>query len=138
MNTQNTAQRTYLKRMVLVSITYLASIFLASALIDEGDPVTWLTVALAIMPGLGVVGYIWAIARLMIEETDEFLRMLIVRQSLIATGIALSAASVWGFLEQFGVAPHIEAYWWAVIYFVGFGVGAMINRIQYGAAGQCL
>ena len=132
------AQRRYLFRMVIVSIIYLAATFLAAWLIDDGDPVTPLTVVLAVMPGLGVVGYIWAIARLMVEESDEFLRMLIVRQSLIATGIALSAASVWGFLEQFGVVSHVDAYWWAVIYFFGFGAGAAINRIQFGASGQCL
>lgn len=132
------AQRTYLIRMIIVSVIYLAAIFLAGSMIEEGDPVTPLTVVLAVMPGLSVVGYIWAIARLMVEESDEFLRMLIVRQSLIATGIALSAASVWGFLEQFGVVAHIDAYWWAVIYFFGFGVGAAINRFQFGASGQCL
>ncbi len=135
---KSAAQRTYLKRMVVVSVIYLASTFTAAAVIDDGDPVTWLTVILAIMPGLGVVGYIWAITRLMIEEQDEFLRMLIVRQSLIATAISLSAASVWGFLEQFGVAPHVDAYWWAIIYFFGFGIGGLVNRIQYGASGQCL
>ncbi|MCB2084039.1 MAG: hypothetical protein KDD90_08315 [Sphingomonadaceae bacterium] len=138
MKIRSAAQRTYLRRMAVVSVFYLAATFTAASLIDKGAPVNWLTAMLAVLPGLGVVGYIWAIMRLMIEEQDEFFRMLIVRQSLIATGIALSAASIWGFLEQFAVVNHIPAYWWPVIYFFGFGIGALANKIQYGTAGECL
>lgn len=135
---RNTAKRVYFKRMSIVSVGYLAAVFAAASLIDEGEPITWLSALLALLPGLGVVGYIWAIMRLMIEETDEFFRMLIVRQSLIATGIALSAASIWGFLEAFAIVGHVDAYWWPVIYFFGFGVGAIVNKIQFGASGECL
>ena len=96
-----------------------------------------LTIVLAVLPGLAIMGIFWSIARLMVEEQDEFIRMLIVRQSLIATGLALSVASVWGFLEAYGVAPHIDSYWVAVLWFFGLGVGAVANKVQYGAVGEC-
>ena len=98
---------------------------------------TALTIVLAVLPGLAIMGIFWSIARLMVEEQDEFIRMLIVRQSLIATGLALSVASVWGFLEAYGVAPHIDSYWVAVLWFFGLGVGAVANKVQYGAVGEC-
>ena len=41
---------------------------------------------LAILPALPLIGIIWAFGRLLIEETDEYLRSLTVRQFLVATG----------------------------------------------------
>ena len=54
---------------------------------------------LAILPGLAIAGVFLAIGRLIVEEEDEFIRMLIVRQSLIATGFASSISTVYGFLD---------------------------------------
>jgi len=73
----------------------------------------------------------------MVEEPDEFIRMLIVRQSLIATAVALSAASVWGFLEAYGVVGHVDSYWVVVLWFAGLGIGAAVNKLQYGTFGEC-
>ena len=137
MKIRSEAQRRYLKRMIAATIVYLATVAAASFLIDKEGPVTALTAVLAVLPGLAIIGIFWVIARLMVEEQDEFVRMLIVRQSLVATGLALSSASVWGFLEAYGVAPHIDAYWVAIVWFFGLGVGAVANKLQYGAYGEC-
>jgi hypothetical protein len=123
--------------MLAVGAAYLASVAAASFFIDRDDPVTALTVLLALLPGLAIIALFWVIGRLIVEEQDEFIRMLIVRQSLIATAIALSSASVWGFLETYGIAPHIDSYWVAVLWFLGLGVGAVANKLQYGAYGEC-
>ena len=129
------AQANYLKRMLAVSLLYVGSLFAAKALIDEGDPVTVLSVLLAFLPGLAVAGYFWAIGRLIVEIKDEFLRMLQVRQALIATGFALSAASIYGFLENFGQVPHLDAFWWPIVWFGGLGIGAVANKMAYGTVG---
>ncbi|WP_260482844.1 hypothetical protein [Sphingomicrobium flavum] len=129
-------QRNYLMRMLVVSLAYVGSLFAATSLINDGDPITPLSVAIAIVPGLAVVGYFWAMGRYIVELKDEFVRMLMVRQSLIATGLAFSAASVWGFLESFEQAPHLDAYWWPILWFFGIGVGAIVNKIQYGTTGE--
>lgn len=88
--------------------------------------------AAAIVPALLIIGIFVAIGRYLIEERDEYLRMLMVRQSLIASGLALSVATVWGFLESFGLAPHVDAYWFAVIWFGGLGLGACVNKLTLG------
>ena len=134
---RGTPQANYLKRMLAVSLLYLGSLFAATMLIDEGDPITPLSIAIAIVPGLAVAGYFWAIARLIIELKDEFLRMLQVRMALVATGIALSAASIWGFLESFEQVPHIDAFWWPIAWFFGLGIGAVVNKLTYGTIGEC-
>lgn len=133
---RGTPQANYLKRMLVVTLLYLGSLFAATMLIEDGDPITALSVAIAIVPGIAVAGYFWAIARFMIELKDEFLRMLQIRQALVATAISLSAASVWGFLESFEQAPHVDAYWWPIIWFFGLGVGALVNKLTFGTTGE--
>jgi len=129
------AQRRYMKRVAVSTSLYLAALALMAFVSRDYDPSLELRTFLAILPGLAVVGIFWAIGRLIVEERDEFMRMLIIRQSLWATGFALSAASVWGFLEQADIVIHIDSYWWAVWWFFGLGVGAIANRIQYGTWG---
>ncbi|MEL6876676.1 MAG: hypothetical protein AAGL68_01075 [Pseudomonadota bacterium] len=129
------AQKRYLKRVAIsTSIYLLAMAGLVFAENAEGIADSWRVLA-AIPPGLAIIGVFWAIGRLIVEEQDEFIRMLVIRQSLIATGIALSAATIWGFLETADVVPHADAYWWAVIWFAGLAVGAVSNRLEYGAWG---
>lgn len=129
------AQKRYMKRIAISTSIYLLAmaglVFTENA---DGIADFWRVLA-AIPPGLAIVGVFWAIGRLIVEEQDEFIRMLVVRQSLIATGIALSAASVWGFLETADVVPHADAYWWAVVWFAGLGLGAVSNRLKYGTWG---
>ena len=57
--------------------------------------------ALAILPALPVIGVFWAVMRLLVEEPDEYLRMLLVRQALVATGFCLTIMTIWEFLQNF-------------------------------------
>ena len=129
-------RRRYRQRLGIAMAVYVASLLLAKYLISrqlvEG-PIVWV---LGLVPGLAVVGAFYAIAMLIVEQKDEFIRMLIVRQTLIGTGVALSLATVWGFLENFGLVAHIDAYWIAVIWFMGFGAGAVVNRVTHGTSGE--
>ena len=68
--------------------------------------------------------------------SDEFQKMLLVRQSLIATGLTMAIVSIYGFLENFGVAPHVDAFWWPIVWFGGLAVGALANKIKFGTIGD--
>ena len=57
--------------------------------------------ALAIAPALPIIGVFWAVMRLLVEEPDEFMRMLLVRQCLVATGFCLTIITIWEFLQNF-------------------------------------
>jgi hypothetical protein len=74
-------------------------------------------------PALPIIAIFAAIGRYLIEESDEYLRLLTVRQTLVASGFALSLATAWGFLESFDLAAHVDAYWIAVVWFGGLGLG---------------
>jgi hypothetical protein len=93
--------------------------------------VAWLV---AILPALPIIGVFVAIGRYLVEEQDEYVRMLMVRQTLWASGFALSVTTVWGFLENFGLVGHVEAYYISVLWFFGLAIGAIVNKLTVGAA----
>jgi len=129
------AQKRYIKRTAISTSLYLITFAVLMLAEREWDVSRQVLMVLSVLPGLGIVGVFWAIARLIVEETDEFMRMLVVRQALIASSFALSLASVWGFMESADVVPHIDAYYWAVAFFIGLIIGAVVNRIEHGTWG---
>lgn len=131
------AQRRYLLRIATAMALYLLFLAIALRLVGSGAVSGAAAYLLAALPGLAVVGVFWAMARLLIEETDEYQRMLLARQSLVATAFALSLASVWGFLENFGLVAHVDAFYIAILWFAGLGLGSIFNWVTVGDPGQC-
>lgn len=127
-NSSRSALKRYNLRVGIATFFYLVTLALAVRLVRSGmvdGPLAWI---LAILPGLAVIGVFWAFARLIVEESDEYRRMLLVGQTLIATAFTLSVATMWGFLENFGLVGHIDGFYIAVLWFIGLGVGAVYNR----------
>jgi hypothetical protein len=126
------AIKRYNRRVIWLSLGYAALLFAAVALFARGavyGPVAYLV---AILPALPLIAIFMVIGRYLIEETDEYLRDRFVRQLLIATGFALSVTTAWGFLENFGLVPHVYAYYAAVLWFAGTGIGALVNKLAIG------
>jgi hypothetical protein len=121
------AQRRYNRRVLILSVVYAATLCAAVYLLSRHLVTGVAAYAVGLLPAFAVSGFFWLMARYLIEETDEYLRMLQTRQLLIATGIALTAATIWGFLEGFDLAPHIVAYAWPIVWFGGLGLGSCIN-----------
>ncbi len=123
------AQRRYAWRIAFAMAGYLVTLFAAETLIDgQGltGPAAWFV---ALLPGLCVAAVFWAIGRLLIEEKDEYVRSLLVRQMLVASGVALVTATIYGFLENYGLVPHVAAFYLAILFFIGLGVGGIYNRL---------
>lgn len=116
---------------------YLVSLFAADYLIEDQIVSGPLAYVLALIPGFAVVGLFYAVGMFIVEQEDEFLRMLAVRQQMIATGFAMSVAVVWGFLEEFELVGHVEAFWIIVLWALGTVIGAISNRITHGSWGNC-
>ncbi|MBV9929639.1 MAG: hypothetical protein JO013_01685 [Alphaproteobacteria bacterium] len=89
----------------------------------------------AILPALPVIGIIGAIGRYLVEEEDEYVRMLMVRQTLWASGFSLSAATIWGFLESFELIGRVDGYYVVVVWFFGLGIGGVVNKLTLGEGG---
>jgi len=126
------ATRRYNKRVIVLSLIYSA--FLIGAVYGfkhhlVGGVLAWIV---AILPALPIIGIFAAIGLYLVEEQDEYVRMLMVRQTLWASGFSLSIATVWGFLESFELVSHVEVYWVSVLWFGGLGLGNFANRLTIG------
>jgi hypothetical protein len=136
--TKNPAYRRYTRRMLPLSVLYAAAIMLASWLVPDNAPADALTIGLALLPGIAVVGWIWTMGRLLVELDDEYLRMLEVRKFLIATGVALSVCSVWGILELFTPdVPRMPVFLVFPLWCAGLFVGTIVNRLTLGDDAGC-
>lgn len=130
------AQRRYVLRIAAAMAAYLVTLSIALRFVGSGDVTGPFAYLLALLPGLSVAGIFWAVGRLLIEEQDEYLRMLLVRQTLVATGFTLSIATMWGFLENFRLAPHVDAFYIAVLWFAGLGLGSCYNMLTLRGPGD--
>lgn len=130
------AAHRYLGRMAIVMAFYLVTLFLAEHWIDNEGLTGPLAVFLALLPGLSFSGVVWIFGGLIVEEKDEFYRMLFVRQGLVATAISFTLAAVWGFLETYDQVEPVAAFWWPTIWCFGLGIGAIFNKIKYGTYGE--
>ncbi|MFL6765358.1 MAG: hypothetical protein ACJ8FO_09215 [Sphingomicrobium sp.] len=96
------------------------------------DPLTYL---IAILPALPIIGLFVAMGRYLAEEQDEYVRMLMVRQTLWASGFALSCATIWGFLENFDLVGHVDGYYIVIAWYFGLGIGGIVNKLTLGEGG---
>ena len=105
------AYNRYLKRFIPASVIYAGAIVLASMLIPDHAKASPLTIGIALLPGLACTAMIWAMARLLVEMEDEYLRLIEIKKALIATGFALGvAAHGIGTSRAFSVHPEAGAY----------------------------
>jgi len=126
------ATRRYNVRVLVLSLVYgvtlLGSVYGFKHHLLSG-PVAWIA---ALLPGLAIVGVFASIGLYLVEEKDEYLRVMMTRQTLWASGFALSFATIWGFLESFELVHHIESFYIAVLWFGGLGLGSVANRLTSG------
>lgn len=130
------AANRYSKRVLALSLFY--ALFLFAAVYGFAHHMLHGTLGYiaAILPALPIIGIFAAMGLYLVEEHDEYVRMLMVRQTLWASGFALSLATIWGFLESFALIGHVDAYYVAVLWFGGLGLGACMNKLTIGRMGQ--
>ena len=135
MATRTPAWIRYNFRLIWLSLLY--AIFLIGAVYGFkheliGGPAAYVA---AILPALPIIGIFGAIGRYLVEEQDEYIRSLMVRQVLWASGFTLSLVSIWGFLDNFRLVGHIDGFWIVVVWFFGLGIGALVNKVTLGDGG---
>ncbi len=130
------ALKRYHLRTGIAVAAYVVTLTAAVRLVGDGSVTGPAAYVLALLPGLSVLGIFWAIARLMMEEKDEYQRMLLVRQSLIATAFTLAIVTMWGFLENFDLVPHVDAFYIAPLWSVGAALGSCVNWVMQRGDGE--
>jgi flagellar biosynthesis protein FliR len=120
--------RRYNRRVAIVMSLYVAILLASVWLISNHDVPVGLRALLAVLTALPITGVFLALGRYLIEEDDEYLRVLMIRQMLLGTGLAMAACTAWGFLEAFGVVVHVPLYWASIAWFGGFGLAGVVRR----------
>lgn len=118
-------------------VVYVALIFAVGTVFRTAPPTGALAWGVAVLPALPILGVFWTIFRLLSEETDEYLRHMLVRQSLFATAFCLSVMTVWEFLQNYEVVPPGNGGFGAAFFwFVGLGLGGAVNALANRAEAE--
>lgn len=126
----------YTKRIGASSALYVLGLGIAITLDRKLDLAGGEAFLIALLPVLPIFGMIWAMARYISEEKDEFLRHRAVIASLFGLALLLGVASFWGFLEQFGLVPHAFGWWALPIWALGMGIGQGWQSMRYRAGDE--
>ena len=122
------AHRRYVIRTMAFMIPYMAICIamMTTDAFDEviGRPAGWVLAAAVSAP---VIGQIWATLALM-RESDEFVRAVTAKQFILAAGIAMAIASVWGFGESYADAYHLPGWIIYPLFWACFGLVAPFVR----------
>lgn len=119
----NAAQRRYMWRFLPAMGVYSVAIIGSNLAAQAWQPQGALLFLVALAPALPLLAAIAAIGLYLAEETDEFIRSRNATAAIGALGLLLAIATVWGFLEEGGVVPHLPL--WAAFPFWAFGLGVM-------------
>lgn len=129
------ARQRYNRRMLWLVSLYAVFLIGATYGFKHGMITGPVAYAAAILPALPIIGIFAAMGRYLVEQEDEYVRMLLVRQALWAGGFSLTLVTIWGFLEKFGLFEHFESWLIAPLFFIGMGVGAAVNKLTIGDSG---
>ena len=124
------AQRAHIRRILWLLLIYAVVL----------PPLVWLrtthrigdlvSLAMAIVAALPVLGMFASWGRYLSDERDEYHQALTLRRIAIATNATMGAAVIWGFLQAFGVMPLIETYWVPFVWIVIQGVSGCLTMLS--------
>lgn len=126
----NAAIIRYNRRMLTASFGYVLGLGIAVALFNSSTLPPPAVFAIALLPTVPTFVMIWAMARYLIEETDEYLRYRSVKAALISLGLVLAIGIFWGFLETFELVPHVPSWWVLPVWAGGLGVAQLAMWVR--------
>ncbi|MBX7514064.1 hypothetical protein K3179_05810 [Qipengyuania sp. GH38] len=128
--TYSEAMDVYNRRMMLCGIGYVLGLGIAIVLWRNYELADWTVFALTLLPILPTLGMIWAMARYLGEESDEYLRYKSMMASLAALAFVLALGIFWGFLEMFELVPHIWAWWVLPAWAIGLAGAQLWQKVR--------
>jgi len=131
-STSNPAQRRYVVRMLWAAGLCILFSLVTALGFKLGHLTGVLAYGTAILPALPIIGALVGTGFYLAEESDEFQRNLLVQSLLGGMGAVLSVSTVWGNLEDFAHAPHLDLIWVYPLFwlFVGISYGVVAWRYR--------
>lgn len=129
--TLSPAMGRYMRRFAPTMAAYILVLLGCVYALDAWKPAGPMLWVLAAAPALPMIGVIVVMGLYLVEETDEFQRSILVQSLLWGIGITLAIASVWGFLENTNLVPHLPAFLWFPVFCGSFGLANPFIRWRY-------
>jgi hypothetical protein len=85
----------------------------------------------AVLPALPIVWFLAELGKFLAVEKDEFQRNVLVQCVLGGTGGVLATTTIWGYLEDFAHAPHLDPIWILPIFWLFVVVSYPVVRMRY-------
>jgi uncharacterized membrane protein len=124
-------ERAYILRLAASMGAFVFALLVMKLWFRSSHPPSgpWLYAA-AILPALPILAAIGAVGRYLVEETDEYLRALLIRAVLWATGITLAVTTVRDFLLDFAHVQPMEPGFVFFVFCITFGVAQVVIRLR--------
>ena len=87
--------------------------------------------AVAVLPALPILWLLVEMGRFLAAEKDEFQRNLLVQSLLGGIGGTLATTTIWGYLEDFARAPHLDLVYVCPIFWLFVVVSYPVVRLRY-------
>lgn len=119
--TSHSPDREYLIGLSAWMVAYAALLTLSILIIRAQSPQGLVLYALAVSPSLPIGGTIWQVLRYL-DRCDEYVRAIVTRRFVLATGVTLFLCTAWGFLESNAGLAHVDLYLVYPLFWGSFGV----------------
>jgi hypothetical protein len=126
------AEWRYVRRLFVAMSVYVLAVFISTWTFHHRHPQGIPACLLASLPALPIFAVIAIFGIYLSEEKDEFVRMVMVQSSLLATAIVLAFSTFIGFLQVYNVAAQsVPMYSLFVVWFMAFGIVQPLVRRRY-------
>ena len=126
--TPQKATKQYMFRMMGAAGGYIGAVFGAAMVLDDGDPVSVITLLVAAFPAIFILLMLRAVW-IYINVVDEVARHDMVEAMLVALFCMLAIGGSWGLVELFNESvPRLPIFWVFPGFFIIFGV---VSGIRY-------
>lgn len=124
-------ERAYILRLAASMGAFIFALLVMRLWFKSSQPPTgvWLYAA-AVLPALPILAAIGAVGRYVVEETDEYQRVLLIRAVLWATGATLAVATVRDFLVDYAHVPPMESGFDFFVFCIALGVAQVAVRLR--------
>lgn len=124
------AMRVYNRRILIASSGYVLGLGLAISLWRNYELARPAIFGISMLPVLPTFAMIWAMARYLIEEQDEYLRYRTTLAAIVGLGAVLASGIFWGFLEMFELVPHIWSWWVLPVWALGLAIAQLWMKVR--------
>lgn len=129
--TSSPAQRRYLIRMMWAAFFCIVFSLAAVTGIRHGHVSGLPSYFLAVMPAIPVAWTLVVTGAYLGEEKDEFQRNVYIQAILLAVAATLAIVTAWGYMEDFGRAPHLRLAWVYPMFWIFVAAAMPMVRARY-------